>query len=250
MQLEQPLAGYNGSPQIEDGFTRIANELLHAIISFGFTKIQLLIIFSVIRMTYGYGKKQDALSGWQMSTMTGIDRSNISKTIDSLVSMNVLIKYESGRLSHGVFVHDIALNKYYDNWITVGNSTTVVKITPLVKQPNTVGNSTTQPLVKQPTHKERNKTKEIYIEVLDYLNRVAGKKFEPVDANINLIKARLKESSKEELLRVIDMKTAEWLHDSFMNKYLRPATLFNATKFASYIGEQSMPTKKERGLVL
>lgn len=37
---------------------------------------------------------------------------------------------------------------------------------------------------------------------------------------------------------MIDIKTAEWLHNPKMNKYLRPETLFG-TKFESYLNQKS-----------
>ncbi len=52
-----------------------------------------------------------------------------------------------------------------------------------------------------------------------------------------MLAARLKESTPDEIRAVIDAKAAEWRTDVKMAKYLRPETLFNATKFAGYVGE-------------
>jgi len=74
--------------------------------------------------------------------------------------------------------------------------------------------------------------------IIDYLNEKTNKSFKPVDANKNFIKARIKEGhSIDNIKAVIDMKCIEWLSDERNNKYLRPATLFNATKFNQYVGE-------------
>ena len=159
MIAQQPIAGYSGAPQKENGYTPIANELLEAIMLHGFSKRQLLIIMAICRMTFGYSKKSDALSGWQISKITGIDRSDISKSIDELSKINVLIKHESGRFSHGIFVNEVSINKYYDKWLTVGKLPTVGKSPPLVFQSITVGKSPTRPLVKHPTHKAIKTTK-------------------------------------------------------------------------------------------
>jgi uncharacterized phage protein (TIGR02220 family) len=75
------------------------------------------------------------------------------------------------------------------------------------------------------------------IVVLDYLNEKTGRAYKPVKANILLITGRLRESTVEQCCSVIDAKVAAWQHDPKMCEYLRPATLFNATKFASYVGE-------------
>lgn len=73
--------------------------------------------------------------------------------------------------------------------------------------------------------------------VLAYLNEQAGRDYRPVNGNISLIAARLNEGATvEDCKAVIDRKVGEWKGGE-MDKYLRPATLFNATKFAQYQGE-------------
>ena len=74
-------------------------------------------------------------------------------------------------------------------------------------------------------------------EVLDYLNQKALSKFRPVPANIKLIESRLKEGATvEEMKRVIDTMVVKWIDDEKMREYLRPSTLFNATKYSQYSG--------------
>jgi uncharacterized phage protein (TIGR02220 family) len=74
-------------------------------------------------------------------------------------------------------------------------------------------------------------------EILLYLNSKAGKEFRPVDANLDMIVARIKEgASLEDCKTVVDAKVAQWGDDDKMAEYLRPGTLFNRTKFAQYIG--------------
>lgn len=75
-------------------------------------------------------------------------------------------------------------------------------------------------------------------EILAYLNDKAGRSYKPVPANVGLIAARLKEgATADDCRKVIDAKISAWLGDAKMGEYLRPATLFNATKFAQYVGE-------------
>lgn len=73
------------------------------------------------------------------------------------------------------------------------------------------------------------------VAVLEYLNKKAGTHFRPVESNLKFIKARLRKNKREDLISVIDKKVAEWLSDAKMRAYLRPETLFNATKFESYL---------------
>tara|TARA_R110000796_G_scaffold214800_1_gene330771 strand:- start:30048 stop:30677 length:630 start_codon:yes stop_codon:yes gene_type:complete len=73
--------------------------------------------------------------------------------------------------------------------------------------------------------------------VIDYLNSQAGTRYKHADTNRKLINARLKEYTKREVFDVITKKCAEW-KGSEMEKYLRPSTLFNATKFEEYLNQK------------
>jgi uncharacterized phage protein (TIGR02220 family) len=75
-------------------------------------------------------------------------------------------------------------------------------------------------------------------ETLDFLNQVTGRNFQPTKVNLALIQGRLKEGATPlQCRQVIIRKNREWKDDEKMAQYLRPATLFNATKFSQYQGE-------------
>lgn len=170
------------SPQIENGYTRIANELLDAIVRYPFTRREYAILFLIIRMTYGYNKKEDAISFWQIAEITGINRSDVSKSIAELVAKNVVKKTENGRFSHGQSIPFLAVNKHYKQWatviktptvktvsesptVTVGELNTVGETPPSVNHlttvsetpTETVGESPQEPSVKHHTHKDNTK---------------------------------------------------------------------------------------------
>jgi uncharacterized phage protein (TIGR02220 family) len=73
--------------------------------------------------------------------------------------------------------------------------------------------------------------------VIDYLNKLTKRNFRESSATVRLIKARLKEYTEEDLKKVVKYKVDQWINDSIMKPYLRPSTLFNATKFENYINE-------------
>jgi len=75
--------------------------------------------------------------------------------------------------------------------------------------------------------------------VLSYLNQKAQTKYKPTTKNtVRLINARFAEGySVEDLNRVTDTKCQEWLGTD-NEKYLRPETLFNASKFESYFNQK------------
>lgn len=75
-------------------------------------------------------------------------------------------------------------------------------------------------------------------EILLFLNAKAGRGYPPLDANLDLIAARLKEGATPAQCRqVIAKKAREWGGDEKMAEYLRPKTLFSKTNFAQYVGE-------------
>jgi uncharacterized phage protein (TIGR02220 family) len=73
--------------------------------------------------------------------------------------------------------------------------------------------------------------------VIDYLNNKAGTQYRYVNSSRKLIDARLKEFTKQDMFEVISKKCDEW-KGTEMARYLRPSTLFNATKFEEYLNQK------------
>lgn len=59
-------------------------------------------------------------------------------------------------------------------------------------------------------------------------------KLKPTYSRLQLVKARLKESSYEECVKMIDSQFTKWLNTDYQ-KYLRIETLFKASKFQGYV---------------
>lgn len=78
-----------------------------------------------------------------------------------------------------------------------------------------------------------------YALIINYLNKKTGSNFDPKNkSTMELIRARFNEGrTVKDFITVIDKKIETWLTDDKMNKYLRPSTLFNRTKFENYLNE-------------
>jgi phage replication O-like protein O len=98
------------NPQLEDGYTRLANELFDAILAFPFSGRQLKVVMTIIRKTYGYNKKRDDMSASQIANVCGMARPHVVKTLGELAGMNVIVK-QSGK-----FGSLIEINKKYMSW--------------------------------------------------------------------------------------------------------------------------------------
>ncbi|WP_366518353.1 phage replisome organizer N-terminal domain-containing protein [Mammaliicoccus sciuri] len=114
--------------------------------------------------------------------------------------------------------------------------------------PVTLRNDTEEELEEE---KEREEEKEStiisYKKIIEHLNNKTGKKFShKSSANQKLIKARFNEDyTLEDFIRVIDIKTNEWINDEKMKKYLKPDTLFRTSNFDKYLNQEDITNKGE-----
>lgn len=84
--------------------------------------------------------------------------------------------------------------------------------------------------------------------VIEYLNDKTGKQFKADStATRKFINGRIKDGyTKEDFLRVIDLKVSQWSNDPRFNIFLRPSTLFNPTNFENYVNELVAAKKPKR----
>lgn len=81
--------------------------------------------------------------------------------------------------------------------------------------------------------------------VLEFLNRKTGRRYRPVPVNLKLIEARLKTGvTVQDCKTLIVRKCRDWQGDPKMEPYLRPQTLFCASKFEQYLA-QITPSQEE-----
>lgn len=170
---------------LDNGYTRIANEILDAVMIAGLTKHQLLIIMAVWRKTYGYNKKTDWIGNEQMELMIGIDKTKCSTAKNQLVRMKILI--QEGR--------KVGINKNISEWNTdidrngktftetVKVSFTKTVNSALPKRSNTKDNNTKDkkdtPLTPQEGDGEKlisaNRKNQIhYLDIMNAFNESAG----------------------------------------------------------------------------
>lgn len=78
------------SPQLEDGFTRIANEILEHLIVTHLSSNQWQVLLCIIRKTYGFTKKADYIANSQIVDATGLCKAVVSRSLKTLTLMNVI----------------------------------------------------------------------------------------------------------------------------------------------------------------
>lgn len=226
------------SPQKENGYTPIANEIMEALIKYPLPGSQMQCLLLILRKLYGYNKKHDAISYSQFEKYTNMKRRHVDRAIKELICKNVIsVKKGITKLGNRTTT-TYCFNKDYDTWGVLPK-----KVRGITKKCKRV-------LPKKVKTKDIIQKKEIYSRVINYLNKKTGKKFKATSkATQALINARLNESFKpEDFKTVIDNKCAKWLTDPKFIEYLRPATLFS-NKFESYLNDippqDHKPTKEE-----
>lgn len=110
--------------QLEDGYTRLANEIVEVMAKLKLSNYEARVLWAVWRKTYGWHKKEDWISFSQFREITGIEHdSHISRSIKSLVEKKILTKLGKS----------YKFNKSYLNWqVELPNQ--VSKVTSLGKK--------------------------------------------------------------------------------------------------------------------
>lgn len=108
------------SPQLEDGYIKIANELWDALCRFRIPGEERQILDVIFRKTYGFNKKYDAIPLSQFEAATGLNRGNICRSIRKLENKRLIsVKSDTGKIT------TYGINKIYSQWLPVSKVTRV-----------------------------------------------------------------------------------------------------------------------------
>lgn len=91
---------------IPEKSTPIINEIIEKLARTKLSAYEYMVLFAVLRKTYGWDKKSDWISGTQLSELTGIMRHHCSRTTTKLASKNIIVK--NGR--------KVGINKNVNEW--------------------------------------------------------------------------------------------------------------------------------------
>ena len=103
------------NPQLENGYVKIANEIMDALISARPSGQEMSVALFVIRKTYGFNKTADFISLSQMMAAVGMSKIRASQVVRSLELMKILTVKEN---INGL-TKKYSFNKYFDTWATV-----------------------------------------------------------------------------------------------------------------------------------
>ena len=144
------------SPQKENGYTTISNELLEALCKYKISSTQLRILLFIARYTYGFGRKSAELSNSFISVGIGIDKSKIPREIRDLISKNIVVITQEPTFSKP---RKIGINKNYESWQNWGQLPKMVPPAEIGRSPGTRIGSTpgTETGTQERKHRENYK---------------------------------------------------------------------------------------------
>ncbi|EAQ5196010.1 replication protein [Salmonella enterica] len=122
---------------LDDGYTRLANELLDAVMCSGLPETELCILMAIWRKTYGYNKKMDWISNEQLEEMIQKHHTHCSTAKNSLIRKKVLI--QEGRR--------VGMNIHISEWQTKNNGFCKTLAKPAKKTLAEVANAPKQKLL-------------------------------------------------------------------------------------------------------
>ncbi len=98
-------------PQLEHGYTRIANELLEAVLRYPFTGGELKLVLAIVRLTYGWGQKERVLSVTELAHVAALSDRHAKRLLQRLAHDHVITKRPITRMRVR-----IGVNKYFSTW--------------------------------------------------------------------------------------------------------------------------------------
>lgn len=151
------------NPQAENGHVDIANKIVEALAKTHLSSYESQILWAIFRKTYGWHKKEDWITGTQLSEMTDIVKSHISRTLKKLVKRSIITK--NGK--------KLSFQKDYDKWEKLPKQVTnkklpiqdkklpkqVTKVTQIGQEVTQIGNHkrnyTKETIIKETITKEK-----------------------------------------------------------------------------------------------
>ncbi len=98
------------SPQVKNGFLKVANELADAFARLQLSGNQWRILWVILRRTYGWEKTKDQISITQFQQQSGLNRRHTSRSLRELVERKIVTKNDT------TFITTYGIQKDYSQW--------------------------------------------------------------------------------------------------------------------------------------
>jgi phage replication O-like protein O len=96
------------NPQLEEGYTRIAREIMNQLCRFRIPGEVRQVVDTIIQKTYGWNKKEAEISISQIVESTSMSRQNSYRALNKAIAHKLVVKSD----------YKLSLNKNFDEWIS------------------------------------------------------------------------------------------------------------------------------------
>ena len=158
------------SPQKENGYTPIANEILDQIMKYRLNGTQFRLLLAVWRYTYGFNRKEYSISENFLSKAIGVARHNINREIKLLFDNKILTVVKKPTYTEAAV---IKFNKNYEEWQHISNPIAGIKTDKTYQECTFIGiELDTSTGIKSDTQENNAKTKKENNEHISFFESV------------------------------------------------------------------------------
>lgn len=111
------------NPQIENGYTKIANEIIEKLCSYRISGEENLILWVIFRKTYGFNKKDDHIALDQFKKLTKLKKPTIQRAITKLENKKIIIVKRDSDIGN-----TYKFNKNFDEWAQLSKKITTKSV--------------------------------------------------------------------------------------------------------------------------
>ena len=221
------------APQLENGYTRIANEILEKLAATKLNGTQFRIVLVVLRYTYGFKRKEHKFSETFLANATGIHKQQIKRELKELICQDILRVTQEATFSTPRF---ITFNKCYQ----------VANPLPGIKNDTPTGSGLDTPpgsgLDTQERKNLKKESKDIYIGEFEELWERYPNRKGKAKAQKSFVKLREK-LSLEELTRTV-ARYAEEVNGKD-KQYIKHGSTFFNSGYTDYLDKNYRPLNEQ-----
>jgi len=170
-----------GKPQLEDGYTMVANQLLEAITRTPLGQHEYRVFFCVLRLTYGYQKKEADIPISLITRITLLPKQLVWRALHHLTQRNMLTK---------IGTRHYAVQKDYSTWVEKSSpeitfeksSLEITKVIPTDDEKSSLEPTFRHGIKKKENYKENtlrsSPDREEFLQTQEFLRHKTGRKSE------------------------------------------------------------------------
>lgn len=226
------------SPQLENGYTSIANEILDNLCKLSLNGTELKVVICIFRYTFGFRRKSHKLSASFISRYGNCELSSVKRALKRLQEKKIVVCVNPEK--KGVTA-ELMFNKNYEQWATSSKKATSSEITTSSKTatrpvaeltPEPVAELTPKKIKKEKQNINKNIYDDFFEKVWKPYPRKLGKSSVTQKA-----KKELYEAGENVVLGAVNSYMAEIQENGTAEKYILHGSTFFNGRWRDYVKE-------------